>query len=211
MRTPRLYAFFGVCVAVALMASSCSENVPDSEYLRQHSQVASIALEEARAQGVNADQLAVIESVAESGRDVTYTEYHDAALAMIECLEAAGFAIDGPWDQRHQGQDYVSFGYSPPEGWSERQMDDVYGGCAFRHFAYVDMLYQTNTIAKEYVDDAFTRALPEIITCLAEYGYEIPGDAPMDEVGSTVVEVVGLYGDEADCYTRSGFTAALNG
>lgn len=142
------------------------------------------ALEDARADGSDAAQIALLGQIQRQG-NVAYEDVQQALAATAECMDANGLTFT-PVEDTVFGLPLPSYQWSaplsPPGDITHEQLLAIGEDCLTRHSIYVEMLYQTQPIAIEAEEQVMKAPL---IACLRDQGLNV------DE-SMTVHELTGL-------------------
>lgn len=191
----RRRATAGIALVAALALSGCA-NEPAAE---ADTSIDPRILEDARAGGADAEQLATLES-----GQVTFEEYQRAVDRSLSCIRDAGIDVigDGVTETRGFPEIQYSFAASSP-GRSDEQTTAIADDCIEAHSKFVEAAYQTAPGSIEAQEAKFETYRPAIVECLRENGVDIDDDAAQADIfpaAGKLWEVKSI-----DCIAESGF------
>lgn len=178
----KTWASVALLAAVALLAGCTASPAVSSgdPAARTFAEIAEGALADAKATGATDEQIAIIEEVVANG-EVTYESVQAAVESTYACFDAAGIRYDALAPRMKGDIAYPQYAFEG-EGGSE-----VADACIHANSDYVEALYARQPAAVAASDQEFIAAMPVLIDCLEDLGYEIPADATMDEVKQVLV------------------------
>lgn len=172
---------WSLAAIVLLAGCTTSPSAPsDDPAARTFAEIAESALKDAKANGATAEQVTIIGQIVTSG-EVSYEAVQAAVDATFACFDAAGIRYDELAPRVEAGITYPQYAFEG-EGGSE-----VADACIHANSDYVEALYARQPAAVAANDQEFIAAMPVMIACLQELGYDIPTDATMDDVKSLLV------------------------
>lgn len=141
---------------------------------------------EAKAQGANEAQLAILDAALASD-EIAFEDARQALNDYGSCLEGTGWALVGARVTEDAG--FKTLGYAVNRG-SDDAAVAVVDACYAKTFKWVDMLYQTQPAATQAADAKFEAARPALIDCLQAGGIPVDDASPADEVRQAMLAVL---------------------
>jgi len=168
-------------LVLAIAGCSGVAPVPDpSPSVEEFRALALSALEDAKADGANEQQLELIEQAANLG-SVSFETVQSAVDATFACFESAGIRYEVLPPRVESGISYPDYAF---EGGESTAVADA---CVHANSEFVEVLYMRQPAAVEASDSAFEAGMPVLITCLRGLGYELEDDITADELKTLLV------------------------
>lgn len=175
-------AMAGCAVALCSCSTTPVTKPSDDGYSANWVQFVELLLEETVASDVDPAQSELLRSHAETGEPITFEEYKQAIMGVIECAKSQGVWIDGPREEQLQGQVVIRYGFGGADESAAEKNAVLHDQCYERLGALVALAYENSASAAAWVDQQFDAYAPQLIACIRGYGGEIGDDPSRDEL-----------------------------
>lgn len=160
-------------------------------------------LEDAESDGVSDSQVSLLESARLTGQ-VTLEMLQDAESQTFACFDRAGIRHDELAPEMRGDMLTPQYAY---EGGDKTAVAEE---CIREHSYYVETLYAIQPAAVEANDARFASAMPKIIACLRDMGYEVDDDVTPAELKDMIAMQADEIGTPAEADARARLTCATD-
>lgn len=187
-----------------LTLSACAGDRPEEEpwALAPFAEQVAEAIAEAESTGASDAQLALLRQ-AQSDGEVSFELMRNAALAAVECFNAAGAEAEYSESNRASGLRLPGYRVSPGE-LSEAQTEALLEECDGVEFEQVNILYQQQPQSRALLG-AFVESKREVLRdCLAQHGLPTDPEESGWELAHRALEAAEASDFEVDCLGVAG-------
>ena len=199
------YRIVALTVAVLAAVGGCTSSAPaggsDPRAEGTAGWPASVerTIGEARRDGADAEQIAILEKAAGAGL-ISYEVYSAAVDQSLRCIRTAGLPV--PKDEIATNEGLKIRLYSMP-GDSQRP-DPIADQCVKTHSWFVEKAYQLQPPAQEAKEQYFARYREALLNCVSVNGVAVDPDMTRGEIDRAVAQVMDQKG--VDCLRQTGFS-----
>jgi hypothetical protein len=182
---------------VALITAACTGSPPaePTPASSDFGALAASALADAQAANATSAQLDAIRTAIDED-SVTLETVATAVSATFDCFAAPNVRYEDHGSRVSGGVTYIDYVYEAGD------KEPAAEACMKQNSEFIEMLYALQPSALETKDAAFIAAMPGLIQCLRDLGYEVDVDVTADELQDTIA------GEDSELETPEGREAA---